>query len=104
MRLSQLCQDLFISQETLGGNGIQHFEMAKRSRYAQTLGRMRRLFLICTLALAALTATASIPSQLAALSGGWWLDAIYGGSIGLGGWEAIVPGPKLFCPIVSDAR
>src|SRR6266704_4710377 len=32
------------------------------------------------------------------------LNGVYGGLNGLGGWEAIVPGPELFCPIISDAR
>jgi hypothetical protein len=32
------------------------------------------------------------------------LDGRYGGQKGTGGLEAIVPGPDLFCPVVSDAR
>jgi len=30
------------------------------------------------------------------------MDGVYGGQNGTGGFEAIVPGPKLFCPIISD--
>jgi len=32
------------------------------------------------------------------------LNGVYGGLNGLGGFEAIVPGPELFCPVASDAR
>jgi YD repeat-containing protein len=31
------------------------------------------------------------------------LDGTYGGQNGTGGFEAIVPGPELFCPIVADS-
>jgi RHS repeat-associated protein len=31
-------------------------------------------------------------------------DGVYGGQNGTGGFEAIVPGPELFCPILSDAH
>jgi RHS repeat-associated protein len=32
------------------------------------------------------------------------LNGIYGGLNGLGGFDAIIPGPELFCPTLSDAR
>jgi RHS repeat-associated protein len=32
------------------------------------------------------------------------LDGRYGGQNGTGGFEAIVPGPELFCPMLSDAH
>jgi len=31
-------------------------------------------------------------------------DGRYGGMNGLGGFDAIVPGPELFCPLIADAR
>jgi len=31
------------------------------------------------------------------------MDGRYGGQNGTGGFEAIIPGPELFCPIISDA-
>lgn len=31
-------------------------------------------------------------------------DGVYGGLNGTGGFDAIVPGPHLFCPVLSDAR
>lgn len=31
-------------------------------------------------------------------------DGVYGGQNGTGGFEAIVPGPELFCPILADAH
>ncbi len=32
------------------------------------------------------------------------LDGSYGGQNGLGGWDAITPGPEFFCPTITDAR
>lgn len=31
-------------------------------------------------------------------------DGVYGGQNGTGGFEAIVPGPELFCPLIADFR
>ena len=31
-------------------------------------------------------------------------DGRYGGMNGLGGFDAIIPGPELFCPLIADAR
>lgn len=31
-------------------------------------------------------------------------DGRYGGMNGMGGFDAIVPGPELFCPLIADAR
>jgi RHS repeat-associated protein len=32
------------------------------------------------------------------------LNGVYGGLNGLGGFDAIVPGPHLFCPVLNDSR
>jgi YD repeat-containing protein len=32
------------------------------------------------------------------------LNGVYGGMNGIGGFEAIVPGPHLYCPLIGDAQ